>query len=76
MLSKQDPLLDAIPWPSVRAKFTARRSTCATLRATLDAQLVQSTRLRQAVLKRAFEGRLVGMLDLGPNVWHQRAISH
>lgn len=27
--------------------------------ATLDAQLLQSTRLRQAVLKRAFEGRLV-----------------
>ena len=26
---------------------------------TLDAQLLQSTRLRQAVLKRAFEGRLV-----------------
>lgn len=59
MLSKQDPLLDAIPWPSLRDKFTARRSTCATLRGTLDAQLEQSTWLRQAVLKRAFEGRLV-----------------
>ena len=29
------------------------------LESTLDAQLAQSTRLRQAVLKRAFEGRLV-----------------
>jgi type I restriction enzyme S subunit len=31
---------------------------CADLQTTLDAKLVQSTRLRQAVLKRAFEGRL------------------
>ena len=31
--------------------------TC--LNATLDAQLAHSTRLRQSVLKRAFEGRLV-----------------
>jgi|GEM_PF-6863545 len=59
MLSKQDPLLDAIPWPGLRVKFTTRRSTCAALRGTLDAQLEQSTLLRQAVLKRAFEGRLV-----------------
>jgi len=33
------------------------------LGATLDAQLAQSTRLRQAVLKRAFEGRLVGGVE-------------
>jgi len=33
------------------------------LGATLDAQLAQSTRLRQAALKRAFEGRLVGGVE-------------
>ncbi|HPF91407.1 MAG TPA: restriction endonuclease subunit S [Flavobacteriales bacterium] len=32
---------------------------------TLDAQLQQAVRLRQAVLKRAFEGRLVGGVDPG-----------
>lgn len=34
-------------------------ATANEMEATLDAQLLQSTRLRQAVLKRAFEGRLV-----------------
>jgi hypothetical protein len=34
-------------------------STIDEMETTLDAQLAQSTRLRQSVLKRAFEGRLV-----------------
>jgi hypothetical protein len=59
MPSKQDPLLDAIPWPSLRVKDMTRCIICATPCTTLDAQLEQSRRLRQAVLKRAFEGRLV-----------------
>jgi len=32
---------------------------------TFDIQLQQAVRLRQAVLKRAFEGRLVGGVELG-----------
>jgi len=42
----------------IRKTQEATAST-AEMEATLDAQLLQSTRLRQAVLKRAFEGRLV-----------------
>jgi len=38
-------------------------ASIAEMEATLDAQLLQSTRLRQAVLKRAFEGRLLGGVD-------------
>lgn len=39
--------------------ITQSLTSATAMDATLDAQLLQSTRLRQAVLKRAFEGRLV-----------------
>jgi type I restriction enzyme S subunit len=52
-----------IPSPKEQAKAVAKLEAIDAandeLEATLDAQLLQSTRLRQAVLKRAFEGRLV-----------------
>jgi type I restriction enzyme S subunit len=44
---------------AIVAQVEDRMARTAQLEATLDAQLLQSTRLRQAVLKRAFEGRLV-----------------
>ena len=58
MPSEQDPLLDAIPWPSLRVKYMMVNCIRAIHSTTLDAELLQSTRLRRAVLKRAFEGRL------------------
>ena len=54
-----------IPLPSLREQKQLVEHVSKRLRAadetdsTLDAQLLQATRLRQAVLKRAFEGRLV-----------------
>lgn len=44
---------------SIRKTLEVKLNRIAELDATLDAQLLQATRLRQAVLKRAFEGRLV-----------------
>ena len=43
--------------PQLNMKFS--RCGYPLVRSTLDAQLQQELRLRQAVLKRAFEGRLV-----------------
>ena len=45
-------------WAMIR-KTQEATASIAEMEGTLDAQLSQSTRLRQAVLKRAFEGRLV-----------------
>jgi len=42
-----------------------RLATADETESTLDAQLAQAERLRQSVLKRAFEGRLVGGVELG-----------
>ncbi len=44
---------------AIRKTIEVKLNRVAELEATLDAQLIESTRLRQAVLKRAFEGRLV-----------------
>lgn len=65
MPSEQDPLLDAIPWPSLRVKDTVDPNEIATPHTTLDAQLLQAGRSWQAVTAGAclpsgrFEGRLV-----------------
>ncbi len=52
-----------LPSPGMQTRLALeireRYSAIDEMEATLDAQLLQSTRLRQAVLKRAFEGRLV-----------------
>ncbi|MBK7381718.1 MAG: restriction endonuclease subunit S [Flavobacteriales bacterium] len=53
-----------LPLPSIKMQrklvkeISTRLSRANEMMAPLDAQLLQSTRLRQAVLKRAFEGRL------------------
>ena len=53
------PLPSPIEMKTVVAKTRERLSAMNEMDSTLDAQLLQATRLRQAVLKRAFEGRLV-----------------
>ena len=57
------PLPDAEEQVRTALAIRDRFEVLAETETTLDAQLAQSTRLRQAVLKRAFEGRLVGGVE-------------
>lgn len=53
------PLCSPARQQEIARAVQLKNSAVDELESTLDAQLLQSTRLRQAVLKRAFEGRLV-----------------
>lgn len=53
------PMPDPDKQNQIAAEIKERFATVDETEATIDAQIVQAARLRQAVLKRAFEGRLV-----------------